>query len=151
MNIIASLITLVFSSLILSSPVIMENVRKNFQNAVNDKESCKNMITELGKLNDNNVQLAYYGAFQAIWANHVFNPIEKLSTFNKGKKNIDNAAKLSPDYIEIIFVRYSIQKNCPRFLGYRSNLKEDRNFLIKNVSTVVSLDLKKMVENIIKE
>ena len=151
MNIIASLITLVFSSLILSSPISMENVRKNYQNAVKDKESCKMMITELGKQNNNNVQLAYYGAFQAIWANHVFNPIEKLSTFNRGKKNIDNAAKLSSDNIEIIFIRYSIQKNCPRFLGYRSNLKEDRNFLIKNVSTIASMDLKKIVENIIKE
>ncbi len=151
MNIIASLITLVFSSLILSSPISMENVRKNYQNAVKDKESCKMMIRELGKQNNNNVQLAYYGAFQAIWANHVFNPIEKLSTFIRGKKNIDNAAKLSSDNIEIIFIRYSIQKNCPRFLGYRSNLKEDRNFLIKNVSTIASMDLKKMVENIIKE
>lgn len=109
------------------------------------------MIDELGKKHDNLIQLAYYGGFQTIWANHVFNPIEKLSTFNKGRKNIDQAAKLAPENIEIIFIRYSIQKNCPWFLGYRSNLKEDRDFLINNASTITSFELKKMVESIIKE
>ena len=151
MSIIFSTFTLIFGSLILTTSLSLENLRVNYQNAVMDKQVCKNMINELGKNHDNSVQLAYYGGFQTIWANHVFNPFEKLGTFNRGKKNIEKAVKLSPNNIEIIFIRYSIQKNCPGFLGYRSNLKEDYNFLNKNLSTIISPDLKKMVESIIKK
>lgn len=151
MSFIPSFFTVVLSSLLFSASLSVENVRVNYINAVNDKVVCKLMINELGKNHNNVVQLAYYGAFQTIWANHVFNPIDKLSTFKRGRKNIDKAAKLSPNNIEIIFIRYSIQKNSPGFLGYRSNLKEDQNFLKRNVSNITSVDLKKMVESIIKE
>ena len=97
------------------------------------------------------MHLAYLGAFQTIWANHVFNPFSKLKTFNKGKRNIDKAIKLSPNNVEIIFIRYSIQKNSPAFLSYKSNLKEDQKILKQNFSNINSIDLKRMIENVLKD
>ena len=133
-----------------SNALSLEVLRTNYQLAVKDKNICSAMIQQLENNPESDVHLAYLGAFQTIWANHTFNPINKLSTFNKGKKNIDKAAKLSPNDIEIIFIRHSVQKNCPGFLGYNDNRKEDEVFLSKNRNSITSATLKNMVEKLLK-
>lgn len=127
----------------------LEDIRKNYEISVSDKKVCQSMIEQLSHRLNNNVHLAYYGAFQTIWANHTGNPFEKLKTFNKGKKNIDKAALLSPNSVEIIFIRYSIQKQSPKFLGYKGHLKEDEAYLLKHIKDITNLHLKSMVHNIL--
>ena len=134
-----------------ANAVNLEIIRKNYLVAVKDKNICSSMIHQLENNPESNVHLAYLGAFQTIWAKHILNPINKLSTFNKGKENIDKAAKLSPNNVEIVFIRHSIQKNCPGFLGYRDNLKEDEKFLLKNRNSITSATLKNMVDKILKD
>lgn len=141
---------LIISSSFTGNTLSLEDVRKNYQVAVSDKETCWSMISQLRNSTASNVHLAYLGAFQAVWANHISNPISKLNTFNEGKKNIENAVKRSPDNVEIIFIRYSVQKNCPAFLGYRSNVAEDRAFLSRNTGKITSDHLKKMIEGLLK-
>lgn len=133
-----------------SNALSLEVIRNNYQLAVKDKGICLSMIQQLENNPDSNIHLAYLGAFQTIWANHTFNPIKKLSTFNKGKKNIDKAAKLLPNDVEIIFIRHSVQKNCPGFLGYNENREEDEKFLSKNRNSIASATLKNMVEKLLK-
>ncbi|MNL63352.1 hypothetical protein D3C87_1874840 [compost metagenome] len=93
--------------------------------------------------------MAYLGAFQTIWAKHVINPISKLSTFKKGKKNIEDAVKSKPDNVEIRFVRLSVQVNCPSFLGYSGKINEDKKIVQMGIQNVKSVILKKMMEAII--
>jgi len=133
-----------------TSALHLEVIRQHYLMAVMDKSTCHSMVLELEKHGESNVHLAYLGAFQAIWAHHTFNPFEKLSTFRKGIKNIEKAAMRSPNNIEIIFIRYSVQKNCPRFLGYSNNLVEDEIFLQANRKNITSPTLKSMVENLLK-
>ncbi len=141
---------LLFGNLSNSNALNLEVVRNNYQLAVKDKDICLSMIQQLENNPESNVHLAYLGAFQTIWANHTFNPINKLCVFNKGKKNIDNAVKLSPNDVEIIFIRHSVQKNCPGFLGYNENREEDETFLSKNRNSITSTTLIKMVEILLK-
>ena len=129
----------------------LETIRKNYELAVNDKEICKHMINELINSTESNIHLAYLGAFQTIWANHIINPISKLNTFNKGKKNIEFAIKNAPKNVEIRFVRLSIQKNSPNFLGYNDYINEDNNFIKKNKNTITSTTLKKMIQLILNQ
>ncbi|SFG80635.1 hypothetical protein [Pedobacter insulae] len=126
-------------------------IRSNYKVAVSDKDACEGMITELKKDNLNNVGLAYLGGFQAIWAHHTFNPITKLSTFNRGKANINKAILTDKNNIETRFIRLSIQKNCPRFLGYYKNIREDEAYLRKHVDGVSDRDLKNMIKSILKK
>jgi type III secretion system FlhB-like substrate exporter len=56
----------------------------------------------------------------------------------------------SPENVEVIFIRYSVQKNCPRFLGYSDNMVEDKIFLQANKNSIPSPTLKSMVENLLK-
>ena len=133
-----------------ANAISLDVVRHNYPLAVKDKNICRSMILALENQLETNVHLAYLGAFQTIWANHTFNPVDKLSTFNEGKKNIDSAALLSPTDVEIIFIRHSVQKNCPWFLGYNENLVEDKTFLYEARNSISSPTLKTMVENLIQ-
>lgn len=124
-------------------------LRDNYEKAVSEKKLCETIIRDLGKTPKSNVHLAYLGAFQTIWANHVLNPFGKLKTFNKGKANIELAVKNEDSNAEIRFIRLSVQKNCPGFLGYNDNIKTDKLFLKNNLDEVQPGQLKKMIENIL--
>lgn len=129
----------------------LDYIRNNYELAVSDKQLCKNMIDELSKLTLTSIELAYFGALQTIWTNHISNPFTKLTTFKKGKSRIEAAVRIDSDNIEIRFIRLSIQKNCPSFLGYNNNIKEDQKFLQDHKGEINSLSLMKLVNTVLKK
>lgn len=112
-----------------SKKVDLDVIRANYSKAVVDKKLCSQMLDDLSAVKNTPIYLAYLGGLQTIWANHVYSPITKLATFKEGKRNIEKAVLKEPANAEIRFVRFSVQKNAPSFLGYTSNLKEDSAFL----------------------
>ena len=128
----------------------LEYVRSNYDKAIKDEKLCKSLIEALSKNTGSNIHLAYLGAFQTIWANHTFSPISKLSTFKKGKLNIEKAIKENQSNIETRFIRLSIQKNCPSFLGYKQNIEEDKQFITINKDKITSGILLQLVNNILQ-
>lgn len=138
-----------FSGLLNADAQGLEDLRENYRVAVSDKEVCREMMKQLEQQPQSNVHLAYWGAFQAMWAKHTTNPLEKLRIFNKGKRNIDKAASGSPGNIEIIFIRHSVQKKSPGFLGYKDNVEADSLFLSRNLNNITSLVLKKMIAQLL--
>ena len=126
----------------------LNEVRSSYSKAVLDKKLCEKMIEDLELSKEKSViALAYLGAYQTVWANHIFNPLTKLATFKKGKKNIELAISKEPENIEIRYIRFSVQKNAPSFLGYNSHLKEDRDFLVKNKKKSIQICLKKILKH----
>lgn len=123
----------------------IERIRTNYRQAVSDKKLCWAMIRELSSSPQNSLQLSYLGAFQMIWATHVSNPFSKLSTFNRGKKKINEAVMTDPDNVEIRLVRLSVQIKSPSFLGYKSNIDEDKKFIRANHKNIKSAVLKEMM------
>lgn len=131
---------------------VIDDVRVVYHQLASDKNLCNELINSLEKTKNNSAtHLAYLGSLQAIRANHVMNPINKLSTFNKGKRNIEMAIKMEPNNAEIRFIRLSIQKNIPAILGYKSNIKEDLEFVKKNQHQISSPVLLRNIELILKE
>ncbi len=126
-----------------------EYIRQNYEQAVKNEKLCKTLIAQLSKETGNAVFLGYLGALQTIWANHTSSPIAKLNTFNKGKKNIEQALKMAPNNIELHFIRLSIQVNCPDFLQYSSHINEDKKFIKSNIDKIVSKSLKAMCYKLI--
>jgi len=129
----------------------LENIRSNYLKAIANKEICRSMIAQLSKAEISSTQLAYLGAFQTIWAKHTPNPFSKLKTFNKGKKNIDAAVRSSPSEPEIRFIRLSVQKNAPSFLGYKDHIPEDTSVIESNYKKITSALLKKMITDLMKK
>jgi hypothetical protein len=144
------LLILVVSSTTCLKATDLEYLRKNYAKAVNDETLCKTIINKLSVKVESQVHLAYLGAFQTIWANHVFNPVSKMNTFTKGRVAIEMAVQKEPNNAEIRFIRLSVQKNCPAFLGYSSNIASDKKFLKDHLSSITSEQLKKMVQELIE-
>ncbi len=76
---------------------------------------------------------AYRGAGLATTANCTSWPLSKISRFNDGKKLLEGAIQEMPESLEIRFLRYTIQKNIPSFLGY-DNLEDDREFVMDRLT-----------------
>lgn len=130
----------------------LDVVRANYNKLVSDKELCEKMIAELTETKNNSAtHMAYLGGLQTIWANHVFSPISKLNTFKEGKKNIEQAIKKEPENVELRFIRLSVQKNAPSFLGYKSNINEDTEFIKKNRNQISSDILLKNIGTLLKD
>lgn len=130
----------------------LDVIRANYKNVVSDKGLCEKIIANLTKKkNVSATHLAYLGGLQTIWANHVFNPLSKLKTFKEGKKNIEKAIEKEPENVELRFIRLSVQKNAPSFLGYTSNIHEDTEFIIKNRDKIGTGILRENIETLLKD
>lgn len=128
----------------------LKHIRTNFHKAVVDKSVCQSLIVNLSKEEVSNLELAYLGALETIWAKYASNPFSKLGTFYNGKEKIETAVKKAPDNLEIRYLRLSIQKSAPGFLGYDDNIKTDELFLKNNLNKVSSEYLRKVIENVLK-
>ena len=127
----------------------LEYVRANYDKAVTDKKLCRQLIEDLEKAEKSSLFLAYLGGLQTIWANHVFSPISKLNTFNQGKKNIEKAIASDKDNAEIRFIRLSVQKNAPSFLGYNSMIKTDKAFLRTHRTKITSQVVQNKIDKLL--
>ncbi|MHA6697308.1 hypothetical protein [Chryseobacterium sp. A321] len=130
----------------------LQTYRTGYSKAATDKILCERMIRDLEKeKNNSSLYLGYLGGYQTVWAKHVFSPMTKLQTFKTGKKNIEKAIEQDPSNIELRFIRLSVQKNAPTFLGYHSHVKNDKEFIVKNRSKVQSEILKKNIDLLLKD
>lgn len=125
----------------------LDSLRIAYPKAISNKKLCQNILIQLEKNISNPVELAYLGAFQAVWANHTKNPLEKLNTFKKGKENLEKAIVLQADNIEIRFLRLSIQQNSPKILGYFRNLEEDENYILGHFAKIENQNLEVLIFN----
>jgi predicted RND superfamily exporter protein len=90
---------------------------------------------ELGK---NPVLLAYRGASSAAAAGSVNGVRKKLEYFNRGKAELEKAVGLKPLDAEIRFLRLATQVNAPGFLGYNSEIENDKSLIIKTLQSVAA-------------
>jgi hypothetical protein len=56
---------------------------------------------------------------------------EKFSVFNQGKDELEAAIAMEPSNYELRFLRYAVQAEVPMIVGYKGQLKEDLEYLIK--------------------
>ncbi|MBK7029787.1 MAG: hypothetical protein IPH45_11460 [Bacteroidales bacterium] len=91
-------------------------------------------------LKKNPVLMAYRGASSAAAAGSVSGVHKKLQYFSKGKDELENAVKSSPQDAEIRFLRLATQLNAPGFLGYSANISEDKELIINKMSLIESND-----------
>lgn len=153
MKLLVSICLICVSSLIeiKSIELDLEYIRKHYKKAISEKKICEKMISQLSNNIESDVHLAYLGAYQTIWANHTFSPISKLNTFIEGKKKIEEAVEKSPNNLEIRFIRLSIQKNCPVFLGYNKNINQDTQYINKYKNTISSNILVQMINELLNK
>lgn len=110
----------------------LDESRKLFFQFEDNKQASKQMLALLQDIsNPSPLVEAYMGVAIAAGADHELSPIAKYRRFSEGKNLIEKAIKKQPDNAEIRMLRLSIQTAAPGFLGYRSNLDEDKKMLIE--------------------
>ncbi|WP_443938882.1 hypothetical protein [Pedobacter sp. MW01-1-1] len=126
-------------------------IRAHYLKAPYNKDICKKMIEELKRNAKEPIYLGYLGGFQTIYAKHLLNPFSKLKTFNQGRKNIDGAIIQASDSVELRYIRLSVQKNAPSFLGYSGMVNQDTDFLRRNKAELKKQGLIEKVETLLND
>jgi hypothetical protein len=102
---------------------------------------------------DNSPEAKGYTAALIFIKSREFNsPFKKMRFFNLAKKKMEQVINSSPNHIELRYLRYSIQKTVPEFLGYSQNVEEDLNFIKNKIlcSTIFESIKAMIINNIIK-
>jgi len=103
----------------------------------NEKTSIQTGIRIVSNTPETNIRDAYLGVL-IIKSAQYSNGIDRLKKFQYGKLLLEKAIEDDPLNIEFRFLRFVTQENCPIFLRYNNNLKEDKQFILKRYK---SLDL----------
>ncbi|MEX2590707.1 MAG: hypothetical protein WD334_10935 [Chitinophagales bacterium] len=103
-----------------------------------------------GENGAHNLLYGYRGAIEMSFGKHHSNLIKKGRYFSSGKEILETAISKDPNNIELIFLRYTIQYNVPGFLGYKSNLEEDRAMLESAIDTMSLVGLRNSIKDFLK-
>jgi hypothetical protein len=98
-------------------------VRYQFPN-IESLEQADSFIEKLNQ-DKNPLSQAYVAAMFFMKSRFDKFPLTKLKHFNKGKKKLDRLIFENPNNLEMRYIRYLIQSEIPKFLGYNKNLDED--------------------------
>ena len=144
---IVFILTLSFSIL----SVDLDTIRDAYQEASNDKtkvDEFNRLLLSVTK-EDEAVLVAYKGASIILNARNSSIILDKKKLFIEGVSYIEYAITEAPDEVEPHFIRLSIQENTPKFLKYKDNIEEDKNFILNQFNSINSTSLKSHIQDYI--
>ncbi len=125
-------------------------LRQQLMHAVNNSKTTDSLYNSLATLtNKSPLITGYIGTLQALKAKHHWNPYYKIKYVRDAEKTFAKAVTAEPHDIEIRFLRYSVEHNLPKFLGYSKNMKADRDEMLSLLNKHYPADEKQMVITII--
>ncbi len=128
----------------------IDTIRKLYLSAYLSEDNCDRFRSNISNTekNKNTILIqGYKGCFYFIKCKFTNNPLKKLKYFDKGRELLESAIKKAPESVELKFLRYSIQKNLPKFLLYYENIEKDLNFVRKNISNIKDEKAQKFIAN----
>ena len=140
------LIFLIFTFNVNSQDI--SEIRKVYLTAPHSNTNCEKLgkLTKEIKDNISPLIIGYKASYYFIKCNFITNPANKIISFNKGKKLIQQAIKQEPKSVELRLLRYAAQKNSPKFLMYNKHIKEDLYFLANNLAEVKNINTKEYIK-----
>lgn len=117
--------------------ITLEEARKIYAGSMQDKSTCEMAYQKFTSVNPGNALLmGYKGAVSVALSKHLKITKDKIARFNEGKKLIETAILEDGQNVELKFLRFTIQTNCPPALKYNKNISEDKKYIIENLSAV---------------
>lgn len=123
----------------------MKDIRIEFKYGVKDEDVCLENLKLLRKYANSSVEKGYLAAYQIFMAKHTFNPLKKMSHFNKGKDDLEQLIANEPDDVELRYIRLCIQFYSPKILGYQSNIEEDKLYVMNNLYKLKDMDTRRLI------
>ena len=112
----------------------LPELRKEFVKAAASKAAADDFYAKLANISKDNSKtlVAYKGAARAIMGKYAAKFADKKKYLKEGALLIEFAVSSEPGNIEIRMLRLSIQENTPKIAGYKGNIGEDKDFIVKN-------------------
>ena len=124
---------LTFGTPQLEEPV--QQVREQFLAAELDEAKVKALHATLQSKDDSSQPLivGYHGIVEAMLANWGWDPFARYRHFQNGKALLEDAILRDPANPELRCLRFLVQSNAPRFLGYHKNRQEDARAIVNSI------------------
>lgn len=140
------LLFFITSTCTFSQTISLDALRREYHQVYKDSAACAKLYKKITNSTGNDIiTIAYRGAITAAMANHVKDKKEKLKLFNTGKKMLEQSIISDSSNIETRFLRFTVQINCPKALGYSKQIDSDKKFILKNYSSTSNVAVKKMI------
>jgi len=112
----------------------IQKIRRDYVEAIKNADVADKLYKDLKAIkNPSPLIMAYLGSADAVRAKHSWNPVNKMAFLKQGCKTIDKAVELSPNQLEIRFLRFSLEHFLPPFLGYSKHLEIDKKKILELV------------------
>lgn len=111
----------------------LEQIRSTFFSIENE-----NQLTEYLELCDQYTckESEFYKSVATMWkAEYTYWPHQKYAYFTEGRDQLEDLIKKYPNNTELRFLRYIVQINTPRFLGYDSEIENDLSYINNNLES----------------
>jgi hypothetical protein len=121
-------------------------LRNAFILACIDQEKNSELINQLSLLPKNDPLIAAYtGALTAVKAKFSMNPWKKYSLCKEGMATLTKSITLSPNDIEIRYLRLLIAYKTPKIAGFQGDMINDKMKILSLIHSEQDSHLKKMI------
>ncbi|MFD2598874.1 hypothetical protein ACFSQ3_07900 [Sphingobacterium corticis] len=145
MRISISIILLLQVCLCYAQKVDLSGIRQNFNKGVKNKELCEKYHEQLQKGAKSPVEKGYKAAFHMFMAKHTSNPFKKMSYFKDAKSMLEEVIEDNPQNVELRFIRLCIQYYSPKYLGYHSEVEQDKEYVMNNLHKMTDKQTKQLI------
>jgi hypothetical protein len=136
MSILASAILVLFAASSTAQDFSRKTLRESFYAASQDGEAARAFYDWLAAADTTApLLLGYKGMANLMLAYHALNPYTKLKHFLQGKHLLNRAIALAPEQLELRYLRFTVQTNAPKFLGYSGDISEDKALILATLAS----------------
>jgi hypothetical protein len=145
-------IIIVMLSVNISNGQNIEKIRRLYLQSSNNYSKLDSLNYSLSNYKKtNNLMSAYYGVNLILKSKYLKNPFKKIEYFEKGREILEDAIIKEPDNIELIFLRYTVQKKTPSILMYKKDIEEDYQFIKSELDFTKDQRLKKYISQTLQK
>jgi|TARA_B110000240_G_C13453169_1_gene433445 hypothetical protein len=145
-------IIIVMLSVNISNGQNIEKIRRLYLQSSNNYSKLDSLNYSLSNYKKtNNLMSAYYGVNLILKSKYLKNPFKKIEYFEKGREILEDAIIKEPDNIELIFLRYTVQKKTPSILMYKKDIEEDYQFIKSELDSTKDQRLKKYISQTLQK
>ncbi len=118
----------------------LPTARELFNRSPFDESKCKKLQT-WGKDKNAPIIKGYYAASLAIGCKYISNPFIRMGPFKEAKQLLEELISENFDEVELRYIRYAIQRQAPKILGYYKNIAGDMQVLLNYIKAEPNSDL----------
>ncbi len=139
-------LSLFFCVAVNAQNVNVDALRKEYFKLNTDSVACARIYRILLNTDvKDNLLNGYKGAVSMIKAKYLKSKEEKIKLFTAGKKVLEQSIKTDSVNAELRFLRFTIQTNCPKALGYYKQIDPDKEFIISHFTALKNSELKQQI------